>query len=152
MLKGANLKGGRRPSAPYWPAATAWTYKKLEIKNICWTPTFLWNQSHMSNQIVFQIWSWYPNNSGSCEILFGHYTKKVTPKLFYAAFCHKSIIFCHNITSIIKTVTKYGTLTIRYFQRQAFPQDYKNILFYKTQATQSQSLYMYMFLYLDLYP
>ncbi len=23
MLKGANLKGGRRPSTPYWPAATA---------------------------------------------------------------------------------------------------------------------------------
>ncbi len=26
MLKGANLKGGRRPSAPYWPAATVREY------------------------------------------------------------------------------------------------------------------------------
>ncbi len=53
--------------------------------------------------VVFQIWSWYHNNCGSCEILFGHYTKN-TPKLYFSdvVFCHKSKIFGHNITSNTK--------------------------------------------------
>ncbi len=30
---------------------------------------------HMSNQVIFRIWSWYHKNGGSCVILFGHYAK-----------------------------------------------------------------------------
>ncbi len=36
MLKGANLKGGRRPSAPYWPAATDRHPKKNTVIPIIW--------------------------------------------------------------------------------------------------------------------
>ncbi len=85
----------------------------------------------MSNQVVFQTWSWYHNNSDSCEILSGHYTKnihRVTPELYwflYAVFCHKINHFLSQYHVYYKTVTKYGTLTVRSFQRCVFCQDYK---------------------------
>ncbi len=35
MLKGANLKGGQRPSAPYWPAASDEEISPLLCKALC---------------------------------------------------------------------------------------------------------------------
>ncbi len=54
---------------------------------------------------MFQIWSWYEKNWGSCEILFrALYHKQPlgaiqTPlKKCYAFFCHKCLNFSVNIT------------------------------------------------------
>ncbi len=54
---------------------------------------------------MFQIWSWYEKNWGSCEILFrASYLKQPlgaiqTPfRFFDAFFCHKFLNFSVNIT------------------------------------------------------
>ncbi len=58
---------------------------------------------------MFQIWSWYEKNWGSCEILFRalyHNSHRVPSKLhlnfFDAFFCHKCLNFSVNITPITK--------------------------------------------------
>ncbi len=58
---------------------------------------------------MFQIWSWYEKNWGSCEILFRALYHKQPPgaiqtqfNFFDAFFCHKYLNFSANITPITK--------------------------------------------------
>ncbi len=58
---------------------------------------------------MFQIWSWYEKNWGSCEILFRASYHKQPPgaiktplNFFDALFCHKCLTFSVNITAITK--------------------------------------------------
>ncbi len=95
----------------------------------------------MSNQVVFQIWSWDHNNNGSCEILFGHYNQK-----YPMGYTQTLLIYLCSFQSQYHFYYKYGTLTIRSFQRYAFCQDYKKIRFSKTEATKSQILCMFYIL------
>ncbi len=118
----------------------------------CWTLKFIWNQNYMSNQVVFQTWSWYHNNSDSCEILSGqwHYTKnihRVTPELYwflYAVFCHKINHFLSQYHVYYKT----WNLDSQIFPTMCVLSRLQKRSDFLKQATKPQSIYIYIYIYM----
>ncbi len=77
---------------------------------------------------MFQIWSWYEKNWGSCEILFRASYHKQPPGAIQTPFVQMSKFLCQYYSDRKKT-TKYGILRVRPFRRYVFCQDYKKFWF-----------------------